>query len=125
MPLDINMSMGASDLDEVEKFEINPLWYCHLVITQIIKAPQFAFINGQEKAGLMALAIGVDQLEKIVIADKMMDKEEYKKRVEEIKKDIEADKDSILKEAKIANTKFQYLLEKIFLKKIRRVDMVV
>jgi hypothetical protein len=115
----------SSDLEELANFEINPLFYAHLVIIQIIKAPHLAFINGNDKAGIMSIILGVDQLEKIALADKLIAKEDYKTAVETAQKDVKEEKDNLMKDMRMANCKLQILLEKVFAKKLKKVDIVI
>lgn len=126
------MSSGLNvfdDLEEMEKFEVNPLFYAHIVINQIIKAPQMAFINGQTESGLFCLVMGVDQLERVCRANGMVNEDEYISQVEnEIKELVEnenSDTKGMVLEAKKANIKLQYMLEKIFKKKVKRADLVL
>jgi len=113
-----------SEIEDLEKFEINPNFYSHIVITQILKAPQLALINGHEETAMTSLIFGVDQLERICKANKILDKdydEQIKKESEEIKKE----KEGTVKTARLANVKLQFLLEAIFKHRMRRTEPII
>lgn len=117
-----------SDLDKMSTFEMNPQWYAHLCINQIIRAPQLAFMNGADKAALMSIAYGVEQLESICISNNMLkNREDYEMFVKDRKEKIEGfDKlDKLVQNAKVANIKFEYLMRLVFEKSISDVEIVV
>lgn len=110
---------------EWDKFDINPLFYAHISILQILKSPNLAFINGMTEAGLHSLVISVDQLERICRANNM--------KIDEVALDaakIEVEKEygtetGTLKQAKLANAKFQIMLKAVFAKSRKKVDVLV
>ena len=113
----------TSEIEDLERFEINPNFYAHIVITQILKAPHLAFINGNREAGLTSLIFGVDQLERICKANKYVE-DGYDN---DIKKEISklTDKDGLVKDAKIANIKLQELLRYVFKNRMHRIDLII
>ena len=115
----------TEDLQELEKFSINPMFYAHVVIMHVIKAPHLAFINGNDKAGIMSIILGVDQLERICKAEGVLEDKQYDADISKLTEDEKAKPDSLLKDAKIANAKLQILLKLVFKKKTQVVDIVI
>ena len=110
---------------EWDKFDINPLFYAHISILQILKSPNMAFINGQTEAGLHCLVISVDQLERIVRADNMkIDEVAMATAKAEVEKEYGAESGT-LKQSKLANAKLQILLKAVFSKSRKKVDVLV
>lgn len=107
-------------------FNMDPKFYSHLVLRQVLKAPHWSFANGQINAGLLSIVIGVDQLENICLAKQWIEKgefekdEAYKEEIAEIEKN---EKDDLTKQAKKANVKLRYLMEKIFKKGLNKKSM--
>jgi hypothetical protein len=83
-----------------------------------------AFINGNTTAGLTSLIFGVDQLERICRAENYVDAE-YDKFVEEESKKFINERDSTIKDAKIANIKLQELLKYVFKNRMHKVDLII
>lgn len=112
-----------NEVEQLEKFEINPNFYAHIVITQTIKSPHLAFINGNREAGLTSLIFGVDQLERICKANKMLPKnydEDVEKEIEKL-----TDKEGLMRQAKEANIKMQFLLGSVFSHRKHRVTPII
>lgn len=115
-----------TEIEDLEKFEINPNFYAHITIIQILKAPHMAFINGNKDAGLTSLIFGVDQLERIVKAEKMLP-EDYDKKIKEDPSYPKTDPKVMqsVDLAMIANIKFQFLLKEVFAHRMKRIDAII
>jgi len=113
-----------TEIEDLGKFEINPNFYAHIVIVQILKAPHLAFINGNREAGLTSLIFGVDQLERICKAEKYVD-DGYDDFIKKETENLKDERDGLVKDAKIANIKLQQLLGYVFKNRMHRVDLII
>lgn len=91
-----------------------------------MKAPHLAFINGNKEAGLTSLTFGVDQLEGIVKAQKLLP-ENYEA---DIKKDpsyptTKPETFQAVDLARIANIKLELLLKEVFSHRMKRLDAII
>jgi len=122
------LSNFSEEKEEYARYEIEPMFYIHLIIRQIIKAPHMAFMNGQIESGLTSIIIGVDQLEKLCRANDFFkaeenEKSEYDKKVDEINESNKGER--LIDQATKANMKFEYLLREIFKHRVKEVILYV
>ena len=122
-------SERMEEIKELSSFEAHPLLYAHMIIKQVIKSPHMAFMQGETKAGFYSMVFGVDQLERVCRAEGSLkvvwsEEEEYQKRKQEIEKDEDL-KDGVIKSAKIANLKLEFILSKLFKQRSKNVDVIL
>jgi len=114
---------------EIFDYNIDLMSYANLIIIQIIRAPHYAFMNGNHEAGLNSIVFGVDQLEHVCISAKVIDKKKYEDEVKVKREDLKKDEaylesSKLLQQAKMSNLKFEILLTAIDTKKPRKVELV-
>jgi hypothetical protein len=102
------------DIDEVEgtDIKINPDFYIH---NALIKA-QVSLLSDDYKLGFTKFRIFVEHIEVLCEAANMLSAD-YKEKLEEEKKQLEEEKDTFVKEARISNLKLKLILTEVFSKK--------
>jgi hypothetical protein len=111
--------------EEFSKYEIEPMFYIHLLIRQFIISPHMAFMNGQEKSGLQSIIWCIFQLEKFCKANDFFksDNGKYEEAVKKIEEDNKGDGLEI--QARRAVLKSEYLLREVFSHRIKEVILYV
>lgn len=122
--------VDIESLPNLEKFEVNPLYYAHVVMLQIISKPHLAFMNGNVEAGLQSLIIGVEHLERICRADGIIKADTYKEELAKAMSEVGIDtsdgkKLNTSELAKLANIKLELVCTSLFKKKGARISATV
>jgi len=123
------MTEFREDKEEFAKYEIDPMFYAHTLIKQIIKAPHVAFMQGNIEGGMLSRSMGIKDLESLCEAEGFFDlkkeDDEYNNEVKKINEMFTDEKNSSMREFKRANEKLKLLLKEVFKHRVKEVILYV
>lgn len=108
------------DVEGLGHFQVDPLFYAHVVLMYVLRSPHMAFINGNKDAGIYSLVVGTGHLEKICQAQKLLTPAQVTTLAALTLKMQDQD---FVKMASASNEKLEILLEAVFLKHRNKTDV--
>lgn len=114
--------------EEYKNFEIDPDYYTHTAIMNILEASSLAFSNGENiKDGLMNLVMEVDKLEGLLFADGTMDPEDatYATQVRVYRESLDKSSPIYINDAKVANYRFRLLYNRVMRTGDKKLDLTI
>lgn len=114
--------------EEYKNFEIDPDYYTHTAIMNILEASSMAFSNGESvKDGLMNLVMEVDKLEGLLFADGTMDPDDpdYSTKVRAFRESLDKTAPVYINDAKVANYRFRLLYNRVMRTGDKKLDLTI